>query len=183
MKAATIDLERQDVLIDNPLTTYAQTLHEAQQGSMSAGKIKATINLRTLMGGFARFGQHGKLPPAHLCEAAKKFKSTWEAAQLGGAKAMDPAKEAVDGGRGSFGSLDSGIDARQEMIRVRELLGPVDMRRLEYVLIREAGPTGYGQWRASLGGPAVKGESLKRYKREVWAIVDRLAVHWRFRAA
>lgn len=175
---ATIIRDHREELVDNPLTTYAQTLYESERGLLTPGKIKVIRNQRTLMGGFCRFGEHGRLPPDHLCEAAARLKSIHEQAQLGGARALDPAREAVDGGRGAFGSLDTGIDARQELSAVIRLLGH-DYRKVEYVIIREHGPTAYARWRASIEGGSVWGDAVKRRRAEMCAIVERLAIYWR----
>jgi len=165
--------------IDNPLTTYAQTIYEAERGAVAPGRIMATVNQRTLMGGFCRFGQRRKLPPPHLCRAASRFRSLWEQAQLGGAKAIDPAVEAVDGGRGSFGATEIGMDARQQLNAIQRLIGPTDYRRIEYVIIRDHFPQSYARWRQ--WGRHPNKAAIDRGKLEVWQIVDRLAVHWRFR--
>lgn len=165
--------------IDNPYTTYAQTIYEAERGAVAPGRIMATVNQRTLMGGFCRFGQRRRLPPEHLCKAAAKFRTIWERSQLGGARAIDPAIEAVDGGRGNFSPLDSGLDARQELKVVKNLLGAIDYRRLEYVVIRDHFPQSYARWRQ--WGQHPNKAAIERGKVEMWQIIDRLSLHWQYR--
>lgn len=162
--------------VDNPHTTYAQFLHELREGKPDAGAVFVPRNMRTLLGGFCRF--YGNQAQN---EAAARFKSLYERAQLGGARAVDPAIEPVDGGGINPEAIfETGADARRAYDAiVPNALNRVELRRLEFVVIGEWGPTPYARWR----GFGIDGRGVSRAKVEVRDIVDKLAVHWRLMSA
>ncbi len=158
--------------IESPLTSWAQFLAELDAGKPYAGKQIVSMNLRTLMGGFCRF--HGTEAQQKACS---KLKSLYERSQVGGAKAVDPSLEPVDGGWvNPESNIEIGADARKEYAVIRALLGPQDMARIEFVVVRERGPTPYAKWRGFSDG----GRGVSRGMVEVRGIADRLAVHWQF---
>lgn len=172
----TIEDERLMQWVENPLITASELIHQKARAER-AGKSYAYIGMeqrqvdqRTLLGGFCRFNG-----TEEQNKAIARFKTLYEQAQLGGAKAMDPSKEPVDGGGINPESvLEIGADARRDLIRVQLLLGPVDYRRVEYVAILERGPTPYAKWR----GFGADGRACSKAKVEVRRIADTLAVHW-----
>lgn len=167
---AMADIETRRV--DSPLLTWAQFVHELDEGRPNAGKQLATINLRTLMGGFCRF--HGTEAQQRACA---KLKSLYERSQVGGAKAIDPSVEPVDGGGvNPEANIEIGADARKQYVAVRALLGRRDLERIEFVVIRERGPTPYAKWRGLGDG----GRGVSRGMVEVREVADRLAVHWKY---
>jgi hypothetical protein len=96
-------------LADNPLATWSQFLHEMDSGHANAGRIAVKRNLTTLCGGFALF--HGDDAQRR---AAARFRSLYEQAQIGGAKAVNPAIEHVDGGGiNPEATFERGADARR----------------------------------------------------------------------
>jgi hypothetical protein len=158
--------------VDNPLSTWAEFLHQLDKATPYAGKVEVLVNSRTILGGFNRF--HGTEAQQMACA---RFKSLYERSQLGGARAVDPSLEPVDGGwTNPEAVFESGASARKELIAVQDLLGPVDYARIEFVVIRERGPTPYAKWR----GFGIDGRACARAKVEVREIVDRLAVHWKY---
>jgi hypothetical protein len=160
--------------LDNPLSSWSQFLWELDSGVRHAGKIEVLVNTRVLLGGFCRF--HGTEAQQMACA---RFKSLYERAQLGGARAVDPSLEPVDGGwTNPEAVFESGASARKELIAVQDLLGPIDYARIEFVVIRERGPTPYAKWR----GFGIDGRACAKAKVEVRGIVDRLAVHWRYQS-
>lgn len=183
MKGQTkMDMHDADLIeerrIDNPLTTYAQTMHEIAQGRADAGVVRAAVNLVTLMGGAARF----KLNTAQGA-AATRFRSLYEQSQIGASRAVDPSVEAVDGGyRNPEAVFETGADARREFIRTQTYLGPADFRRCEYVIIGEHGPTAYARFRLR-GERPNNGQLTSRFAVEFRLIMDRLAVRWQFQMA
>lgn len=87
-------------------------------------------------------------------EAVKRFRNVFEAAQIGGARACDPAVERVDGGGNRQDNASAiGGDARAEYSAILRALGRVDLKRLEFVTIWENGPTAYARWRTGNQGP------------------------------
>lgn len=159
-----------DDRVDNPLTTYAQTIYEMERGYVSPGKIVVQKNLTTTLGGFARF--HGNEAQN---EAVKQFRSLYERAQLGGAKAVDPSKEPVDGGWINPEAIfEIGADARRSWAELSSYLGRVDTQRMHFVVVLERGPTAYARWRfndhSRDGGLIAKGQV------EIRRIADSIAV-------
>jgi hypothetical protein len=158
--------------VDNPLLTFSEFLHQLDRPQSSSLRNRVQVNKNTILGGFCRF--HGTEAQQMACA---RFKSLYERAQLGGARAVDPSLEPVDGGwTNPEAVFESGASARKELIAVQDLLGPVDYARIEFVVIRERGPTPYAKWR----GFGIDGRACAKAKVEVREIVDRLAVHWRY---
>lgn len=156
--------------VDSPLTSWAQFLAELEAGKPYAGKQLASVNLRTLMGGFCRF--HGTEAQQKACS---RLKSLHERSQVGGAKAVDPSLEPVDGGGiNPEANIEIGADARKEYAAIRALLGTRDMERIEFVVVRERGPTPYAKWRGFPDG----GRGVSKGMVEVRDIADKLAEHW-----
>lgn len=133
--------------VDNPLTTYAQFVHELQTASPYAGVVKAQVNMTTLVGGAHRFfgppraeGREARL------EACRIFRSTYEASQIGGAKAVDPSVEPVDGGGvNPDAAFERGADARRQWDRIVSAMTRIEMKQLHFVIIGEWGPTSYAR--------------------------------------
>lgn len=150
--------------VDNPMLTEAMSIH-----GDGVAKIDALHNMRTLLGGFYRFRG-----TASQNEAAKRFKALVEASQIGQGKALDPAKEAVDGG-----GIDpeivfvKGSGARRTLKQLYEVLGKVDYNRAHYVVVQERGPTAYARYRC--GNKRPSGPQMARCQRELRQIVDRIA--------
>lgn len=133
----------QEVWMDSPNTSWAQYLHELESGLAHAGRERVRLDRRELMGGFCRF--HGTEAQE---KAAARFKVIHERSQVGGAKAVDPGKEPVDGGGINPESvIELGADARREYNRLFNAIGRQDMIRLEFVVIGDHGPTAYARWR------------------------------------
>jgi len=158
--------------VDNPHSSYAQTLHDEERDVARPGKIIVPVNLRTTLGGFARF--HGTQLQN---EAVKRFRNVFEAAQIGGARACDPAVERVDGGGNRQDNASAiGADARAEYSAILRALGRVDLKRLEFVTIWENGPTAYARWRT--GNPRPNSRIVSKATVEMRVIVLRLAKYF-----
>jgi hypothetical protein len=155
--------------IPSPLTSWAQFLHEIEQGIPDPGLQKAQVNRTTLLGGFARF--HGT---ESQNEAVARFKKLWEASQIGGARAIDPSVEPVDGGwLNPEATFDIGVDARIEYTELVEYLKRVDTQRLHFVVIGGWGPTSYAKWRYSVRVPNAR--HVQQGQVEVRRIADKVA--------
>lgn len=155
--------------VENPMLTEAMSIH-----GDGMRRIDVIVNMRTVLGGFCRF----KGDDAQN-EAAKRFKSLVERSMLGGAKAIDLEKDAVDGGGiNPEHVIVDGMKSRQEMADAREFLGELDFKRFSIVMIGENGPTAYARIRHRARVPG--GNAVNRYAKEIYAIADRLAVHWQY---
>ena len=156
--------------VDSPQTSWAQYLYELDTGLPQAGRQKAMIDARTLMGGFCRF--HGTEAQE---QAAARFKAIFERSQVGGAKAVDPSRENVDGGGINPESvIEIGADARRAYNMLFEALGRQTMQRLEFVVVGDKGPTAYARWRYRMAQP--DGRTVGQGSVEVRGILEEVAV-------
>lgn len=145
------------------------------QPNPNVGLVSVSRNMQTLMGGFCRF--HGNRSQN---QAAAKFRSLYESAQLGGGRACDPSVEPVDGGGVNPESVfERGADARKRLNEVRGILGEQVYRRVEFVIMGENGPTTYARWRFGMRSP--DGRAIGRGQVEVRDYMDLLARAWGFR--
>lgn len=174
MEAADIEERR----VDNPLSTYAQFVAELTEGRPDPGIQRVQVNMRTLLGGFCKFRGNEAQD-----KAAARFKSIYERSQLGGAKAVDPGREPVDGGGvNPEATIENGADARRDYNRIigteriPGVLDRVELRRIEYVIVGEWGPTSYARWRNHVRTP--NGKHVSDGMVEVRRIMDKLAVHF-----
>lgn len=158
--------------IADPSISWSQFLEDLKSRKLYAGQQSATVNLTTLLGGFAKFGGN----EAQI-KAAARFRSLHDRAQLGGSKAIDPGIEAVDGGAANPEAIfEIGADARRALLRLQAHLTKPEYARMEYVIIGDNGPTAYArQW---LGQRCPDGKAIKAGKAEVCAIVDKMARHF-----
>lgn len=163
-----------EVWVDSPLTSWSQFLHELEEGIDNPGRQRAMMNRRTLMGGFCRF--HGTEAQE---KAAARFKAIYERSQLGGAKAVDPSKEPVDGGGINPESvIEIGADARAAYNRIYSFLERNDFRKVEFVVMGDHGPTAYARWLLRVQNP--DGRAIGRVTADFRRIMDGLAVHMGF---
>lgn len=172
-EAPMLDIE--DRRIDNPLTTYAQTIHELDAGQSDAGTRRALVNMRTLVGGAHRFfGPPGAAGREMRLEACRIYKSTYEASQIGGARAVDPSYEPVDGGwLNPHAAFERGADARIRWRAITDAMDRVEMHRLRYVIVDERGPTAYARHVLALARP--NASQIARATVDFRRIVDKLA--------
>lgn len=172
-RGSQMDADIAERWVQDPSMSDAEYLHQraTRPDKPNIGKTLASVNLRSLMGGFCRF--HGTEAQQ---AAASRYKALYERAQLGGGKALDPSIEPVDGGgHNPEAVFEIGADARRQLLAAHELLGPVNRRLWEYVVIGEHGPTAYARWRY---GANPDGREIGRGQREIRSIADRLAELW-----
>lgn len=161
----------QEQWVDSPLTSWSQFLHDLERGIPHAGRERAMVDRRTLMGGFCRF--HGTEAQE---KAAARFKAICERAQVGGAKAVDPSKEPVDGGGINPESvIEIGADARRAYNAMHIKFGWQFMLHMEFVVMGDHGPTAYARW-ASRGAPK-NGAIVGRYAADFRRMMEQVAVH------
>jgi hypothetical protein len=158
-----------DRRVENPHTTYAQFRADVMAGKGDAGVQRTQVNLVTAMGGFVRFyGTEAQ------CRAVAAYRAIFEAAQLGGARAVDPGREPVDGGGANPEAVFiNGADARKKLSAIDDFLKSTDVKRLRFVVIGEWGPTPYAKWRYGVRTPNSK--HVSDAKAEIRRIADRLA--------
>lgn len=160
----------QEAFVPAALQTWAGFLHQLDIKAPHPGRERAMVNRTTLMGGACRF----HCTPSQE-EAAARFKAIYDRSQVGGAKAVDPSREAVDGGGINPESvIEIGADARAAYNRLFAALGPGKMRCLEYVVIGENGPTAYARWRYRNTKP--DGRTVAQGSVEVRGILEEVAI-------
>ena len=173
MKAEAIETgpDIREVWVEGPLVSWSQFIHELETGMPHAGRERVRLDRRSLMGGFCRF--HGTEAQE---KAAAKFKAIYERSQVGGAKAVDPEKEPVDGGGINPESvIEIGADARRAYNEMHVKFGKQVMMHLEYVIIGDHGPTAYARWLTRTHRP--DGRTVGSAAVGFRSIVDLLAVH------
>lgn len=173
MKAAVIEdgPDIREAWVDAPLASWSQFLHELEAGEPHAGRERAMVDRRTLMGGFCRF--HGTQAQE---QAAARFKAIYERSQVGGAKAVDPSREPVDGGGINPESvIEIGADARRAYNEMHLKFGRQFMLHIEFVVIGDHGPTAYARW--ALRSPKPDGREVGRVSVEFRRRMDDLATH------
>jgi hypothetical protein len=182
MKGQTkMDMHDADLIeerrIDNPLTTYAQFRHEIETASPYAGTLKAEVNMTSLVGGAHRFFGHPRADAREMrIRACQEFRSTYEQSQIGGAKAVDPTQEPVDGGGANpDAAFERGADARRKWDGIVSALSRIEMRKLHFVIIGEWGPTAYAKH--FCGVRKANAQQISRGQVEFRGIVDKLAGH------
>jgi len=169
-----MDARKHDIIVtqymDNPLTEFAQFKAElSAKGPSYAGKIAAQVNMTTLIGGFARF--RGTEAQQRACA---RFRHLHEQSQVGGARAVDPSREPVDGGYlNPEGNIISGEQARRDYLRLTTHLGRINTSKLEFVVIGEWGPTPFAKHWYRLSKPNDK--AVSRAMVEVRRIADMAA--------
>ena len=156
--------------VESPTTGYAQFLAEIQaEGAATAGKVAVTINAKTLIGGFTRF--YGSEAEQRACA---RYRSVWDASQVGGARAVDPSREPVDGGwLNPEAVFETGADARKLYGRIKEELGRMDLAKLHFVVVSEWGPSPFAKHFYRLRQP--NASAVSKAKVEVRSIAARLA--------
>jgi hypothetical protein len=151
--------------VDNPYLTEEMAL-----AGVGVRRIDAQVNYKTLYGGFCRFG--GSMSQN---EAVARFKALAERCEVGGARAIDLTREAVDGGGPDPEFVQmSGADAREEMKRLRKFLGEVDYDRAWHVVVDEWSPKTYAMFRVN--GRNVSQVGIDKYKAEMRFIADKMAL-------
>jgi hypothetical protein len=175
MGASQVELEERRV--DNPLVTYAQFVHELQTASPYAGVVRAQVNLVSLVGGAHRFFGHPKAEGREArLKACETFRTLYETGQIGGARAVDPSVEPVDGGWANpDASFERGVESRIKWDRIASHMSRVEMRKLQFVIIGEWGPTAYARW--TLNVRRANSQQISKATVEFRHIVDKLAAH------
>jgi hypothetical protein len=155
------------VAVENPLRADGQVEAELAGGGPVSAFVEVDVRLATRIGGLARIKG---LTDVQL-QAAARFRSIWEQAQLGGARAIDYERVRVDtSGGGQAAVLASGEAARQEYSRLVQALGMIRSNLVQRVVCEEMSVRQLG---AVLGRGG--GKSRLALAGEVLDVVDDLA--------
>lgn len=158
--------------VENPMRTEAM-LHAAldagEEGGV-AGWIDASVNLVTMIGGLARF----KSLTREQQVAAARYRSLFERAQIGSARATDYAAVRVDTSGSSRDVVEDGAAARSEYAATVKRLGLMQSSLLEKILCHEMSLRDIARALGEGNGGAARG----RVQRQVLGIVDVLVDHF-----
>lgn len=158
--------------VENPLRTEAM-LHAAldagEEGGV-AGWIDASVNLVTMIGGLARI----KGLTREQQVAAARYRSLFERAQIGSARATDYSAVRVDTSGSSHDVVEDGAAARREYADAARRLGLVRSGLLEKVLCHEMSLREIARALGAGQGGAARG----RVQGELVGIVDQLVDHF-----
>lgn len=94
-------------------------------------RYSAAVNVRE--SSIDHMASRGRIDPAQAL-AGERFRRLWEKAAVGRNQAMDPTREAVDGGGCGDPISDGLVKAGQELARVMRELGPVGSKLLVSVV-------------------------------------------------
>jgi hypothetical protein len=119
--------------VENPLTTDGLVNAAIEDGNTTARWMPAAVNLVTMIGGLARIKGLSPMQKA----AAARYRTLYERAQIGGARATDYSAAKVDVSGGGRDVVMDGADARREYARARRELGPFRASLLEKVICEE----------------------------------------------
>ncbi|MBN9335287.1 hypothetical protein [Devosia sp.] len=148
--------------------TDAEFFHQRQtKNGPHVGKVVAAVSMIELIGGLARIKDRTEVQEA----AAAKFRLLHERAQIGGARAMDYARQRVDtSGSQQDANAEIGEDARRQYRDAVQGLGMVRSNIVERVVV-------FDQSISMIAGNGAR--SRMRATRELMAALDDLAVQFK----
>lgn len=157
----------QIALLPDPYLTDAEYFARRQrQPGPHVGKAPVLVDRLDLIGGLARLGGATEAQEA----AAARYRMIHERAQLGGAKAIDYTKAKVDtSGQSESAVIEIGAAARAEYSAVVRRLGMIRSNLVERVVVYDV----------PISAMARGGRARDRLKRELFAVLDELAVFFR----
>jgi len=175
-QAANVDQRRRSVVarrrVDDPSVSMAQFYADkaAFPNARDLGKVKADVNMVLLIGGLARMRR-----TEAQGEAAARYRSLYEAAALGMAKAIDYSQARVDtSGVSASAVTDHGIDARRKYAEAMNCIGMVGARVIELVVIGDMSI----QDAARRMGQGKGGAARERTKAMLFRALDLLIPHF-----
>lgn len=156
------------MMVQDPSMTDAEYYHQRQmKPGPHVGKVAARVSMSSLIGGLARL--HGVTDAQKM--AAARYRSLYEGAQIGGARAVDYAAVKVDtSGPPPQLAIEHGEDARRKYSAAVRHLGMIRSSLVESVIVHDI--------------PMVKIAGLSsraraRKTQELFDILDDLAVHFK----
>lgn len=166
-------------IVDAPLMTDAEYLHQKETNPdlENVGKSKALFSMDEFIGGFSRYPNRED----HHEQAAARYLSLYERAQIGGARATDYSMPMVDqSGPGEDIAMIVGEDARREFRALKEALTTDQCKMLEAVII---GRTPARQIAARRAGKSeVTGRAVAQVAQEVKDALEAAAAYFGFRS-
>lgn len=166
-------------VVDAPLMTDAEFLHqkEINPDIENVGKSVARFSMDEFIGGFSRYPNRED----HHEQAAARYLSLYERAQIGGAKATDYSMPMVDrSGPSEDIAMIVGEDARREFKGVRTALGEERARLLERVIVGRTSARHIAAERA--GRAEVSGRAVAEVAQWVKDALEIAAAHFGFRS-
>lgn len=165
--------------VDAPLMTDAEFLHQKERNPdiKNVGKSMAWFSMDEFIGGFSRFPHRED----HHEQAAARFLSLYERAQIGGARATDYSMPMVDrSGPGADMTLIVGEDARREFKGLKSALGDDRAKLLERVIVGRTPARHIAAERSGRDG--MTGRAVAQVAQEVKDALEVAAAHFGFRS-
>lgn len=169
----------QEKEVDAPLMTDAEFLHqkEINPDIENVGKSKAMFSMDEFIGGFSRYPNREE----HHEQAAARYLSLYERAQIGGAKATDYSLPSVDrSGPSQDTALVVGEDARREFLKLKTTLGVSRANLLEAVIVGRTPARRIAAHR--VGNNDVTGRAVAEVAQEVKDALEAAAAYFGFRS-
>lgn len=157
-------------MIENPLTTDGLVEAALERGEQQPAWVPVAVNLVLMIGGLARVKGLTDVQKA----AAGRYRSLFERAQIGGARATDYSAAKVDVSGGTYDPGLDGAAARREYLYARKALGPFQASLLERVVCEEATV----RQMATQLGEGSGGSARRRTTRRLTDAVDVLVDHF-----
>jgi len=155
-------------VVDNPHRSDDLVADQLQAGEGEAGLIEVDVQLSTRIGGLARLSGH--LDEFQMV-AAGKFRSDWDQAQIGGARAIDYSMPRVDtSGSGQADVVNFAGDALTAYSRAVKSLGMIKANLVQSVICEDMS---LRQLARKLGRPE-GGKATEKLRDEVLEAVNGL---------
>lgn len=127
------------IRIEDP--AESEQLVRVGRGQPMRVKVKAKLRERVValrddpIGQMAKRGQLGDGDESDLrLKAARQWQALHEAAEIGGARGIDPTRDIVDGGRYVEADTDQRLDAHRRLAEISRALGLVGDRLVHWIL-------------------------------------------------
>ncbi|MGV8833260.1 MAG: hypothetical protein ACOH2N_14900 [Devosia sp.] len=168
----------QEKEVDAPLMTDAEFLHQKETNPeiKNVGKSKALFCMDEFIGGFSRYPNRED----HHEQAAARYLSLYERAQIGGARATDYSMPLVDrSGPGEDIAMVVGEDARREFAGLKMTLGAGRAGLLEAVIVGRTPARRIAAHRAD--NDDVTGRAVAEVAQQVKDALEAAAAYFGFR--
>jgi hypothetical protein len=106
-------------------------------------------------------------------DAGRKYEALCEQCELGSVQAIDPRKEAVDGGKGYEGITDRQIDAVRHLGEAARILGPKGESMVRFVLISRRPFSALGLSQRATSAARIKFFTYLEILAEFWGCATR----------
>jgi hypothetical protein len=157
-------------MVENPMTTDGLVDAAIQRGEERPRWTAVLVNAATTMGGMARIKGLGDAQKA----AVSRYRSLYDRAQIGGARATDYAAVRVDVSGSGHDVGEDGASARREYLLARRAVGPFQASLLDRVICEDAS---LRELARALGEPN-GGSGTMRVRKRLLQALDELVLYF-----